>query len=148
MHRFKVSILFTVAGARREAESTNAATSGIGENITVFISKHHDIQCFRRCYHASCQIVNQKFLIAQTRMLMDCLSYNSSEATISTWLNRVLGPYSDASRIPLSLSLQCHLTRCDCYTVYLLIGTNSHCIGSLFAQRRSLPPCGTTRQCS
>src|SRR5258708_3234704 len=140
MDRFKVRIVLAITGTRRETQTSNTATGNISKDITMFIGKHYDIQRLRKSDHPPGQVIYQKFLVTQTGVGLYGFCDNCAETPIGARQNRVLSSKGHTTRIASSLTTQSKFTRRHRYMLYLLIGTDTHSMGTSYFYRGELRP--------
>src|SRR5258708_28365215 len=121
MYRFKIRVVFSVEGAGRKTEATNAATGSISENVVMLVGEHDHIERLRCSNHTSCQVIDQKLLVTQTGIAANSLSYQCTEAPIRAWQYRVFSSKGHTTGVSRRLATPLYSTRRQCYTRYILI---------------------------
>ena len=106
----------------------------------MLIGEHYHIKRLWRGNQPSCQVVDKKFLVTQTRIGAHRFLYDRAQAPIGARQYRVLSSQSHATGIAGSLSDHCQLTRGNRQAIHLLISTDTQGIGSPFSSGMGLPP--------
>src|SRR5690349_15744496 len=110
MYRFKIRIVFPIAGAGGKTETTNAATGSISEDVAMFIGEYHHIERLRCSNHTSCQVIDQKLLVTQTSITTNTLCYQRTESPIRAWQYRVFSSKGHTTGVSRSLATPRYFT--------------------------------------